>query len=63
MQLRTYLVQWLRLRAPNAGGRGSIPVREPDPTTKCSNATTKHPTCCSEGQRLCVQQLRPLTAK
>ena len=31
--LGTSLVaQWLRLHAPNAGGPGSIPVRELDPT-------------------------------
>ena len=40
------MVQWLRLRAPNAGGRGSIPgqgTKIPHAATKSPHATTKSP--------------------
>ena len=48
--LGTSLVaQWLRLRAPNAGGLGLIPGRGTGPhmhaTTKSLPATTKEATC------------------
>ena len=40
--------QWLRLRAPSAGGLGSIPGQETrshmHATTMSSHATTKEPT-------------------
>ena len=42
-------VQWIRLRAPNAGGQGSIPGQETRShmhvPTKSSHATTKEPAC------------------
>ena len=41
------VAQWMRLRAPNAGGPGSIPVRELDPTCmpqlRSLRAATKEP--------------------
>ena len=40
------MVQWLRLRAPNVGGPGSIPgqgARPPHATTKSSHAAAKDP--------------------
>ena len=41
--------QWVRLRAPDAGGLGSIPGRgtrsRMHATTKSSHATTKKPAC------------------
>ena len=42
--VRTSLVQWLRLRTPNAGGPGSVPgqgTRSHMPQLKISCATTK----------------------
>ena len=43
------VVQWVRLRAPNAGGPGSIPGRgtrsRMHATTKSLHATTKDPMC------------------
>ena len=43
------VVQWIRLRTPNAGGLGSIPGQgtrsHMHATTKSSHATTKEPTC------------------
>ena len=43
------VAQRLRLRAPNAGGPGSIPSQgtrsHMHATTKSSHATTKEPTC------------------
>ena len=43
------LVQWLRLRAPNAGGLCSIPAQgtrsHTHAATKSSHATTKEPNC------------------
>ena len=43
------VVQWVRLRAPNAGGPGSIPGQETrshtHAATKSSHATTKEPAC------------------
>ena len=49
--LGTFLVvQWLRFRAPNAGGPGSIPGQgirsHMHAATKSSHATTKEPTYC-----------------
>ena len=45
------VAQWLRLRAPSAGGPGSIPGRgtrsHMHAATKSSHATTKEPTCCN----------------
>ena len=45
------VAQWLRLRAPNAGGPSSIPGQgtrsHMHATTKSSNATTKEPACCN----------------
>ncbi|TEA39679.1 hypothetical protein DBR06_SOUSAS3410146, partial [Sousa chinensis] len=44
------VVQWLRLRAPNAGGLGSIPgqgTRSHVPQLKLLHAATKYPTCCN----------------
>ena len=45
------VVQWLRLRAPNAGGRGSIPGQgtrsHMRATTKSSHAMTEDPKCCN----------------
>ncbi|TEA35021.1 hypothetical protein DBR06_SOUSAS9710100, partial [Sousa chinensis] len=45
------VVQWVRLRAPNAGGPGSIPGRGTKScmhaTTKSSHAATKKFTCCN----------------
>ena len=38
------VVQWVRLRAPNAGGPGSIPGWG----TRCHmHAATKKPSCCN----------------
>ena len=45
------VVEWLRLRTPNAGGPGSIPGMGLDPTYH------------KEDQRSRVLQLRPSTAK
>ena len=53
------MVQWLRLRAPNAGGPGSIPGMG----IKSSHAATKDPTCCKEDGRSCKLQLRLGAAK
>ena len=42
------MVQWLRPRAANAGGLGSIPgrgTRSPHAATKSLHATTKDPAC------------------
>ena len=45
------VVQWLRLRAPNAGGLGSIPGQgtrsHMHAATKSSHATTKEPASCN----------------
>ena len=45
------VVQWLRLHTPNAGGPGSIPVRELDPKWVCSVAQSclihRNPMDCS----------------
>ncbi|TEA29991.1 hypothetical protein DBR06_SOUSAS4510029 [Sousa chinensis] len=46
------VVQWLRLRAPNAGGGpGSIPGQgtrsHVHAATKSSHAATKYPACCN----------------
>ena len=53
------MVQWLRLRAPNAGGPGSIPGMG----IKSSHAATKDPTCHKEDGRSCKLQLRLGAAK
>ena len=53
------MVQWVRLRFPNAGGPGSIPgqgtrshmhaaTKSLHATTKGPHATTKDPACCNE---------------
>ncbi|TEA42643.1 hypothetical protein DBR06_SOUSAS1610145, partial [Sousa chinensis] len=43
------VVQWVRLRAPNAGGPGSIPGRgtrsHMHAATKSSHVVTKKPAC------------------
>ena len=43
------VVQWIRLRAPNAGGLGLIPGQgtrsHTHAATKSLHATTKEPTC------------------
>ena len=41
------VVQRLRLRAPSAGGPGSIPGQIPQATTKSSHATAEDPTGCT----------------
>ena len=47
------VIQWLRIRVPNAGGSGSIPGQG---TTSHMLQLTSH---CSKGRRPCVAQLRP----
>ena len=46
------VAQWLRLRAPNTGGPGSIPGRGTrsyiPATTKSLHAATKEPTCLNQ---------------
>ena len=60
LALRTPLVvQWVRLRVPNAGGLGLIPGLG----TKSSNAETTDPKCCSKDGRPHTPQLRPSAAK
>lgn len=57
------MVQWLRLRTPNAGEPGAqVPplLRELDPI--CYNQL-KEPACSIEDQRSCMLQLRPDTTK
>ena len=58
-------VQWIRLRAPNAGGLGSIPGQETrshvHAATKSSHATTKE--LASPNQRARLLQLRPGATK
>ena len=45
------VVQWVRLRAPNAGGPGLFPGQgtrsHMSAATKSSHATTKEPACCN----------------
>ncbi|TEA16682.1 hypothetical protein DBR06_SOUSAS20610074, partial [Sousa chinensis] len=45
------VVQWVRLRAPNAGGLGLIPGQgtrsRMHATTKSLHASTKDPVCCN----------------
>ena len=44
------VVQWLRLRAPNARGPGSIPgqgTRSHMPQLKIPRAATEDPACCN----------------
>ena len=59
------MVQWLRLRAPHAGGPGSIPGQgtrsHMHATTKSSHATTKEPGSRNKGA--CLPQLRPGATK
>lgn len=55
--------KWLRLWDPNAGGPGSIPGQEWDPTTKNSHTTAKEPIFHKEDQRSYVLQLWPGTSK
>ena len=50
------VVQWIRLRAPNAGGRGSIPgqrTRSRMLQLKIPHAATKDPTCGNKDPRYC----------
>ena len=45
------VVQWLRLRAPNAGGLGSIPGQgtrsRMHAVTKVPHAASEDPVCCN----------------
>ena len=52
------VVQWLRLRAPNAGAQVRFLVRELDPV--CRN---REFICHNDDQRSCLLQLRPGAAK
>ena len=58
------MVQWIRLRTPNAGGSGSIASRGTrlcmHAATKSLHATTKKPACRNYEAR--VPQLRSLHA-
>ena len=55
------VVQWLRLRTPNAGGLGSIPgqgTRSHMPQLKSLHATTKDPTCLNKDPACCNEDPR-----